>query len=126
MKNAGNTKGKEENKNEQLVKVIEYPVSVPYTCESRLKKALQSVDDTLCQCLGSPSVRFVEWYGGQTITEFLDASNPWAREVRVVRTNYLPCKGKDLLAMEEALRPLPTRPSREEVKSLPKCTTEGV
>ena len=75
MKNAGNTKGKEENKNEQLVKVIEYPVSVPYTCESRLKKALQSVDDTLCQCLGSPSVRFVEWYGGQP------SQNSWTQAI---------------------------------------------
>ena len=65
--------------------------------------------------------------------ELLGASNPWAKGLRCDRNNCLPCQGKELLIMEEALRPVPEpgqpnppKPGREETKSLPNCTTEGV
>ena len=122
-----------EKQEDQMTKVIESPVFIPYTRDSRLKKALQTIDETLCQCLGSPKVKFVERYGGQTIVELLGASNPWAKGLRCDRNNYLPCQGKELLIMEEVLCPVPEpgqpnppKPSREETKSLPNCTTKGV
>ena len=82
---------------------------------------------------GSPTVRFVERYGGQTVAELLGTSNPWAKGLRCEKNNCLPCQGKEMLLMEETLRPLsePRKRSspklgREETKSLPKCTNEGI
>merc|ERR1711867_412183 len=37
------------------IKVIETPVFVPYTRDSKLRKALQMADDTLGECLNNPS-----------------------------------------------------------------------
>ena len=99
--------GNTPNAEEQKMKVVESAVFIPYTRDSKLKKALQAMDDTLCQCLGSPSVRFVERYGGQTVLELLGSSNPWAQGLRCTRTNCLPCKGKDMIATEETERLLP-------------------
>ena len=115
------------------VKVIESPVFVPYTRDSKLKKALQTMDDTLGECMGSPSVRFVERCGGQTIGDLLGSSNPWAKALKCGRKDCLPCQGRDMLAVEDSERPLPgpgqpiaPRPSREETIALPQCTREGV
>ena len=115
------------------MKVVESPVFVPYTRDSRLRKALQAVDDTICQCLGSPGVKFVERYGGQTLVELLGTSNPWAKSFRCGRQGCLQCKSRDLLLTEEAERPLarpghpvPPRPSREDVAAMAKCTSEGI
>ena len=104
-----------------------------FTRDSKLGKALQEVDDTLGECMGNPSVRFVERCGGQTLVGLLGSSNPWARELRCGRPTCLPCIGRNLLATEESQRPIPEpgqpptpRPGREETISVPKCTREGI
>ena len=58
------------------VKVRETPIFIPYTRESVQRKALQSLDDTLGECMGSPSVRFVERCGEQILVALLGTSNP--------------------------------------------------
>ena len=83
------------------------PVFVPYIRESKLRKNLQQVDDTLGECLRSPGVQFVERCGGQTLVELLGTSNPWAKGLRCASKGCLPCKGRDMLGEEEALRPIP-------------------
>lgn len=67
------------------------------------------------------------------MAELLGSSNPWAKALKCGRPSCLPCQGRDMLASEEALRPLPgpgqpaaPRPSREDTMALPKCTTEGI
>ena len=73
------------------VKIVESPVLVPYTRDSKLRKALQVLDDTLGVCMGTPRVRFVERCGGQTLVELLGSSNPWARALKCRRITCLPC-----------------------------------
>ena len=58
------------------VKVTESPVFIPYTRESVLRKALQTLDETLGECMGSPGVKFVERCAEQTIVELLGTNNP--------------------------------------------------
>ena len=60
----------------QKVKVVESPVFIPYTRDSKLRRALQEADDTIGEVLGTPSVRFVERCGGQTLVGLLGSSNP--------------------------------------------------
>ena len=81
----------------------------------------------------SPAVRFVERCGGQTLGELLGSSNPWARDFRCGREGCIPCQGRDLLAEEDSLKlipapgqPVPPKPGKDETRSLPKCTVEGI
>ena len=82
-------------------------IFIPYTRDSSLKKSLQKIDDTLGECLGSPGVRFVERCGGQTLMDLLATNNPWARTFKCGRRSCLPCLGREMLASEESLRPIP-------------------
>ena len=68
-----------QDRKEIPCKVVEAPVFIPYTRDSKLRKSLQALDDKLGKCLGSPSVRFVERCGGRTLTDLLGTSNPWAK-----------------------------------------------
>lgn len=113
--------------------MVESPVFVPFTKESRLRKRLQVIDDTIGESTRSPGLRFIERCGGQTIIDLLGRSNPWAKDLRCPREKCLPCAGKDILAREEEERKIPEpgqppcpRPSKEETTSIPKCTVEGV
>ena len=117
----------------KTIKVVESPIFVPFTRDSKLRKTLQQLDDQLGECMKSPAVRFVERCGGQTLGELLGSSNPWARDFRCGREGCIPCQGRDLLAEEDSLRPIPApgqpippKPGKDETRSLPKCTVEGI
>ena len=113
--------------------MIETPVFIPYTVDSWLRKELQRIDDIVGEIMRSPGRRCVERCGGNTVIGLLGSSNPWAQEWMCRRQNCLPCKGRYMLTEEVEARPpqplgspiLP-RPLREEIRSIPKCTTEGV
>ena len=68
--------GMQEDKRDTLVKEVECVVFVPYTPRSKLKNALQSQDDILCQTLKVPGVWFIE-RGGDKIVETVGQANPW-------------------------------------------------
>ena len=111
---------------------METPIFIPYTKDSTLRKRLQEADDRLGVETNSPSVKFVERCGGSTLINILTRSNPWISEWNCGRKECLPCKGRMMLACEEAERPEPKpgdpalpRPSREQVRASPKCTSEG-
>lgn len=63
----------------------------------------------------------------------LGSSNPLAQEWMCGRQRCLLCKGRHMMSEEEESRPpqhtgsppLP-KPSGEDVRTIPKCTTEGV
>ena len=115
------------------VKMVETPIFIPYTLESKMRKRLQEIDDSLGEATNSPAIRFVERCRGGTLVELLTSSNPWAKDWCCERLECLPCKSRLLLSGEEEIRPLPQpgevprpKPSREETRSYPKCTNEGV
>ena len=115
-----------------MVRVVETPVFIPYTKDSILRKRLQEADDKLGVETNSPSVKFVERFGGSTLMDVLTRSNPWIKEWNCTRKECLPCKGRMMLACEETERPEPRpgspalpKPSKEQVRASPKCTSEG-
>ena len=115
------------------IKEIETVVFLPATPGSRLKKDLQEADEILCKTTNSPTVRFVE-RGGPTLMELVGKSNPWSREWFCPRKNCVPCKGRLLLAAEDAEERLQmaekkegvVKRSQESRVAVPSCTGEGV
>ena len=124
--------GRQTKEGNGVEKVVETPIFIPYTKESRLRKQLQELDDTIGEATNSPGVRFVERCGGSNLIDILTSSNPWAKEWSCGRKNCLPCHSRQMLAGELEERPLPElgkpelpRPSKEDTFTFPKCTTEG-
>ena len=118
---------------ERLVRVVETPIFIPYTEDSTLRRKLQEADDRLREETNSPAVKFVERCGDSTLMDILSRSNLWIKEWNCRRKECLPCKGRFMLANEEAERPEPKpgspalpRPSQEQVTASPKCTSEGI
>ena len=119
------------------IKVIESVVFVPYTLESKLRKDLQKVEETLTQEMNTPTVRFVE-RGGQTVSESLSRNNPWSKENYCLRKCCPPCWGRKWLAQKKEKEAMtlvtgqgtpPTRKGKEGEKdstALPICTRESV
>ena len=123
--------GKDKGKGEK-VKMVETPIFVSFTKDSKLRKRLQEVDDTIGEATNSPGVRFVERCGGGTLIELLSSSNPRAKDWTCERNECLPCKGRLLLAGEEELRPVLSpgaaplpKPSREDTKAVKNAPVRG-
>ena len=60
-KDPGHTKHKDNVK----VKVVESPIFIPYTRDSKLRSSLQEADDTLGEIIGSPAMKFVKRFGAR-------------------------------------------------------------
>ena len=63
----------------------------------------------------------------------LSRSNPWIKEWSCERKECLPCKSRYMISCEETERPPPSpgdpplpRPSKDQIKASPKCTSEGI
>ena len=109
---------------------VETPIFVSFTMESTLKKRLQEIDKLKGEATRTPAARFVERCGGTTIVGLLGRNNPWKYEWECGRKQYLICNGRRMLGKEEEereIREVPApKPSKEQVKSSPQCTREGV
>ena len=94
-----------------------------------LKNTLQDTDNVYADQLKIPRVRFEE-RAGPTINDELGKSNPWAGQWVCPRADCLPCLSRGWLNQEtELLRERPKespRPHKDETKSLPSCTKEGI
>ena len=113
--------------------MVETPVFIPFTKDSRLRKRLQELDYQLGEATNSPAARFFERCGGQTVADLLTMSNPWAGEWECHRPNCLPCKSRSLLTEEEASRPVTLpgqiplpKPSKDEVRAAHSAPRRGL
>ena len=104
--------------------VIETPIFIPYTRESRLRKNLQETDKLIGEATGSPRVKFIERCGRGTVMDVLGRSNPWAKDWQCPRKNCLPCKSRMMMAAEEEKKETKNKASskqdREEKAAIPK------
>ena len=72
------TSGEKQTK-EEKIKVVETPIFIPFTLESRMRKRMQETDDVLGEATNSPSVRFVE-REGPTVKETVGCNHPGAKD----------------------------------------------
>ena len=80
--------------------VVEAICFVPNTPNSKLKTALQEVDDGLSASLGRPKIKFVE-RGGATTVEDTRRPIPWSSEVFCERHNSLVFQGRFTIEKEK-------------------------
>ena len=100
-----------------------------------MPKICQDSEDQVARLMNTPTVRIVERAGVKLIQE-VGNNNPWSREWSCTRRTCLPCQGQAILGAEEEEAALKmadgdqedqrtARWPREDIRSLPGCTSEG-